>query len=81
MPSLMGVRAGTEAGAWKQKLMLRPLREAAFCLTPQGLLSLLSYITQNHLLMGGSTHNGLRPPISQENVLADRSFCWRNFLN
>jgi hypothetical protein len=84
MPSLKEVWAGTEAGAWRQKLMLRPLREAAFCLAPHGLLSLLSYITQNHLLRGGATHNGLGPPLSminQENILAYRSICWRHFRN
>ena len=34
---------------------------AAYCLVPCGLLSLLSYRTQDHQPRGGTTHNGLGP--------------------
>ena len=39
------------------------------CLLPcfPGLLSLLSYTTQDHLPRGGAAHNGLSPPISITN--------------
>lgn len=42
-----------------------------FWLAPHGLPSLLSYVTQDHLPKGGSTHSGLNPPtsiINEENV-------------
>lgn len=44
---------------------------AAFWLGPSNLLSLVSYSTQNHQHMGGTTHGELRPPtsvIKQENA-------------
>jgi hypothetical protein len=34
---------------------------AAYCLTPHGLLSLLSYRTQDHQPRHGATYNGLGP--------------------
>jgi hypothetical protein len=37
-----------EAGIWRQELKLRPWRDAAYCLAPRGLLSLLSYVSQGH---------------------------------
>ena len=42
---------------------------AAYWLAPHGLLSLLSYITQDHLPRDGTAHSGLSPPtpiINQE---------------
>ena len=44
------VRTGTQnrAGTWRQELVQRPWKSAAYWLTPHGQLSLLSYRTQNH---------------------------------
>jgi hypothetical protein len=49
-------------GAWRQELMQRPWRGAAYWLASPGLLSLLSYRTQDHQARDGTTHNGLGPP-------------------
>ena len=57
-PSLKQVRAGT----WRQELMQKPWRGAAYWLALHGLLSLLSYRTQDHQPRDGPTHNGLGPP-------------------
>ena len=50
------------AGAWKQKLVQRPWRDAAYWFASPGLLSLVSYRTQNYQPRDGTTHNGLGPP-------------------
>ena len=42
--------------------MQRPWRSAAYCLAPHGLLSLLSYRTQDHQPRDGTTHSGLGLP-------------------
>jgi hypothetical protein len=44
----------SKAETWRQELMQRPWRGAAYWLAPHGLLGLLSYRTQNH-----HTQNGL----------------------
>jgi hypothetical protein len=59
-PSLRGIsrnsgKTETEAQRW---------RGAAYWLAPHGLLSLLSYRTQDHLLRDGPTDNGLGLPTS-----------------
>ena len=57
------LEAGADAEAW---------RDAAHWLAPRGLLSLLSYRTQDHQPRSGTTHNRLAPPTSianQENAL------------
>jgi hypothetical protein len=51
-------RNSNRAGTWRQELMQRPWRDAACLLAPQGLLSLLSYRTQDLQLRDGTTHNG-----------------------
>jgi len=53
----------------KQKQMQRPWRGAADRLDPHGLLSLLSYSTQDPQPRDGPTHSGLCPPpsVSEEN--------------
>jgi hypothetical protein len=38
----------SRAGTWRQELMQSPWRSTAYWLAHQGLLSLLSYRTQNH---------------------------------
>jgi hypothetical protein len=50
------------AQTWRQELMPRLWRGAAYWLTPHGLLSPLSYKTQNKQLRDSSTHNRLGPP-------------------
>jgi len=46
----------------KQELMQRPWRDATYWLASPGLLSLLSYRTQDHQPRDGTAHNGLGPP-------------------
>lgn len=49
-------------------------REKHYLLTPQGLLSLLSYIQYCHMLRGGTIHGGLCPStsiINQKNAPTD----------
>jgi hypothetical protein len=56
-------RNSNRAGTWRRELMQRPWRDAAYWLDSPGLLSLLSYRTQDHHWpRDGSTHNGLGPP-------------------
>lgn len=40
------------AGTWRQELTQRSWRDTAYWLAPQGLLSLLSYRTQDHQRRG-----------------------------
>ena len=54
--SLKEVRTGIQI---EQQLMQRPWRDVTYCLAPRGLLSLLSYRTQDHQPRGGTTHIGL----------------------
>ena len=59
-------------GTWKQEPMQRSWRDAARCLAPHDLLSLLSYATQDNLIRFGTIHSGLDPLTSlrdQENIL------------
>jgi hypothetical protein len=56
------------AGTWRQELMQKPWRGAAYWLAPHGLFSLLSYRTQDHQSRDGPTHNGLGPPTSITNL-------------
>jgi hypothetical protein len=53
-----------KAGSWWQELKMEPLRNSAYLIVPCGLLSLLSYTTQDHLLRVGTTHNELGSPTS-----------------
>jgi hypothetical protein len=50
-----------KSGTWRQELMQRPWKGAAYWLAPHGLLSLLSYRT--HQQRNGATNNGLGFPI------------------
>jgi len=47
---------------WKQELMQRPRRDVTYWLASPGLLSLLSYRTEDYQPRDGTTHNGLGPP-------------------
>jgi hypothetical protein len=55
-------RNSHRTGTWRQELMQRPWRGAAYWLASPGLLSLLSYRTQDYQPRDGTTHNGLGPP-------------------
>ena len=50
------------AGTWRQELLQRPWRGAAYWLALPDLLSLLSYRIQDYQPRDGPTHNGLSPP-------------------
>jgi hypothetical protein len=50
------------AGTWRQELMQRSWKNAAYWLASPELLSLLSYRTQDYKTRDGTTHNGLGPP-------------------
>ena len=49
-------------GTWRQELMHRPWRGAAYWLAHPALLNLLSYRTQNYQSRDGTTHNGPSHP-------------------
>jgi hypothetical protein len=55
-------RNTSRAGTWRQELMQRPWRGAAYWLASPGLLSLLSYRTLDHQPRDGPTHNGMATP-------------------
>jgi hypothetical protein len=57
--SLIG--GGQDRNSWRQELMQRPWRDAAYWLAPRGLSSLLSYRAQDHQPGDGTTHNVLGP--------------------
>jgi hypothetical protein len=52
-------RNSHRAGTWRQELMQRPWRDVPYWLASPGLLSLLSYRTQDYQPRDGTTHKGL----------------------
>jgi hypothetical protein len=52
-------RNSLRAGTCRQELMQRPWRDVTYWLASPGLLSLLSYRTQDYQPRGGTTNNGL----------------------
>jgi hypothetical protein len=50
------------AGTWRQELMQRPWRDVTYWIASPGLLSFLSYRTQNYQPGDGTTHNGPSNP-------------------
>ena len=50
-------RNSNRKGTWRQDLMQRPRRSAAYWLTPHGLLILRSYRTQDYQPRDGTTHD------------------------
>jgi len=62
----------------KQELMQRPWRDVTYWLAFHGLLSLLSYRTQNNQPRDGTTHKGPFNPWSLRKCLTAGS--WRHFL-
>jgi hypothetical protein len=63
--------------------MQKPWRDAAYWLAYPGLLSLLSYRTQNHQPTNGTTHNdqGLLPLNTDFKKMPYIWISWRHFLN
>ena len=55
-------RNSTWAGTWRQELTEKPWRGAAYWLASSGLLSPLSYRTQDRQTRDSMTHSGLAPP-------------------
>jgi hypothetical protein len=51
-------RNSHRAGTWRQEVMQRPWRDVSYCLASPGLLSLLSYRTQDYQPRDGTTQNG-----------------------
>ena len=54
-------RNSHRAGTWRQELMQRPWRDVPYWLASPGLLSLLSYRTQDYQPRDDTTHNGSSP--------------------
>lgn len=54
---------GHHSGKLGQELKAGPMREE-LCRGPGGALFTVSYTSQGHVLMGGTTHRGLGPPTS-----------------
>jgi hypothetical protein len=75
------VRNSNRAGTWRQELMQRPWRGAAYWLAPHGLLSLLCYRTQDHQPRDTTTHIGLGPPSLITEKMPYSWISWRHFLN
>jgi hypothetical protein len=55
-------RNSGRVGTWRQELMQRTWWGVVYWFAPRGLLSLLSYKTQDYLPRDGTAHNGLGPP-------------------
>ena len=55
-------RNSNKAGTWRQELMQRPWKGAAYWLAPHGLLSLLSNRPQHNQPRDGTTYNRLALP-------------------
>ena len=55
-------RNWNRAWTWRQEPTQRPQRSAAYWLTSHGLLSILSYRTQDYQSRDGPSHNGLWHP-------------------
>jgi hypothetical protein len=66
----------------EQELMQRPWRDVLYWLASPGLLSLLSYRTQDYQSRDGPTHKG---PFSLDHSLIEKMpyswISWRHFLN
>jgi hypothetical protein len=65
----------------KQELMQRPWRDVLYWLASPGLLSLLSYRTQDYQPRDGPTHKGSFPPGSLIEKMPYSWISWRHFPN
>lgn len=54
-------RNSKRTGTWRQELIQRPWRGAAYWLAPHGFLSLISYRTQDHHPRDDTIHKELGP--------------------
>jgi hypothetical protein len=72
-------RSSHRVGTWRQELMQRPWRDVTYWLASPGLLSLLSYRTQDCQPRVGTTHNGSSPPWSLRKKPYN-CISWRHFL-
>jgi hypothetical protein len=70
----------TRLGTWRQELMQRPWRDVTYCLASPGLLSLLSYKTQDYQTRDGTTHNDFSHPLSLIVKMPYSWISWRHFL-
>ena len=68
------------AGTWRQELIQRPWRNAAYLSVSPGLLSLLSYRTQDYQPRDGTTHHGPSHPLSLIKKMPYSWISWRHFL-
>jgi hypothetical protein len=68
------------AGTWRQELLQRPWRGAAYWLAFPGLLSLLFYRTQDHQPRDVTTHNRPSHPWSLIEKMPYSWISWRPFL-
>ena len=73
-------RNSHRAGTWRPELMQSPWRGAAYWLAPHGLLSLLSYRTQDYQPSNGATHNGPSQAWSPIEKMPYSWISWRHFL-
>ena len=65
----------------KQELMQRPWRDVPYWLASTGLLSLLSYRTQDYQPSDGPTHKGPSPPWSLIEKMPSSWISWKHFPN
>ena len=69
-------RGSKQVGTWRQELMQRPWKGAAYWLAPHGFLSLLSYRSQDHSPgMAPSSHQSPTKKMPYNLIL------WRHLLN
>ena len=67
-------------GTWRQELMQKPWKGAAYWLASPGLLSLLSYRIQDSQPRDGTTHNGPSHPWPLIEKMPYSWISWRNSL-
>jgi hypothetical protein len=73
-------RNSHRAGTWRRELRQRPRRSVAYWFASPGLLSLLSYRSQDYQPRDGTTHNGPSHPGSLVEKMPYSWISWRPFL-
>lgn len=81
LPGYSSSSGEAEAGTWRREVEQDNMEEHCLLAYPHGLLTLLSYKTQDHLPRGGTAHHGLGHPSSLIRKMADRSVWLRQFLS